>query len=602
MNDRSRRILTQVIAVGVGFALILFLRGTLFGDDGGGAAPPTGSNTPVLPDGCVGLAVTASSEKAALLTQIAADFNRSGAEVDGRCVRATVTSKSSGAAMDALARGWNERLDGPRPDVWTPASSTWSVLLQQRLTDRDAPDLVPDDVEGIAWSPLVIAMPRPMAEALGWPKTPIGWADVFRLTRDPSGWGAEGHPEWGAFKLGKTNPNFSTSGLNSLIGTYFAATGLSSDLSLDRIGEKKVVDFVEGVESSVVHYGDISLTFLANLQRADDRGEGLTYVSAVAIEEKSVWDYNQGNPSGDPATLGDHGKPSVPLVAIYPKEGTLASDHPWVTLNAPWVDDAKRAASDAFFAFLRQPPQQRRFQEFAFRDAERRPGPLITQANGLLPDQPSVVLTPPSPPVVDAIQRSWGEVRKRARVLLLMDVSGSMGDPAGGGLSKLERAKQAAIDSLRLFEPDDEVGLWVFTTDLAGGRDYVEVVPISPVGPNLSRLRDEIRSLVPLNGTPLYTSIGAATDAVRRGFDPDRINGVVVLTDGRNEDPNNTDLQGLLDQLDSELNVRVFPIAYGADADLETLTEIAEASRAAVYDASDPTSIDKVFVSVISNF
>jgi Ca-activated chloride channel family protein len=328
----------------------------------------------------------------------------------------------------------------------------------------------------------------------------------------------------------------------------------------------------------------------------------LTYVSAVAIEEKSVWDYNQGNPSGDPATLGDHGKPSVPLVAIYPKEGTLASDHPWVTLDAPWVDDAKRAASDAFFAFLREAPQQRRFQDFAFRDAEQRPGALITQANGLLPDQPSVVLTPPSPPVVDAIQRSWGDVRKRARVLLLMDVSGSMGDPAGGGLSKLERAKQAAIDSLRLFEPDDEVGLWVFTTDLAGGRDYAEVVPISPVGPNLSRLRDEIRSLVPLNGTPLYTSIGAATDEVRRGFDPERINGVVVLTDGRNEDPNNTDLQGLLDQLDSELNVRVFPIAYGADADLATLTKIAEASRAAVYDASDPTSIDKVFVSVISNF
>ena len=48
--------------------------------------------------------------------------------------------------------------------------------------------------------------------------------------------------------------------------------------------------------------------------------------------------------------------------------------------------------------------------------------------------------------------------------------------------------------------------------------------------------------------------------------------------------------------------MRVFPIAYGADADLNTLTRIAQASRAAVYDASDPTTISKVFVSVISNF
>ena len=46
----------------------------------------------------------------------------------------------------------------------------------------------------------------------------------------------------------------------------------------------------------------------------------------------------------------------------------------------------------------------------------------------------------------------------------------------------------------------------------------------------------------------------------------------------------------------------MFPIAYGEDADLSTLRRIAEASTAAVYDASDPTSIDKVFAAVVSNF
>ena len=48
--------------------------------------------------------------------------------------------------------------------------------------------------------------------------------------------------------------------------------------------------------------------------------------------------------------------------------------------------------------------------------------------------------------------------------------------------------------------------------------------------------------------------------------------------------------------------MRVFPIAYGEDADLEALTAIAEASQAAVYDASDPASIEKVLISVVSNF
>jgi Ca-activated chloride channel family protein len=169
------------------------------------------------------------------------------------------------------------------------------------------------------------------------------------------------------------------------------------------------------------------------------------------------------------------------------------------------------------------------------------------------------------------------------------------------GASKLDLAKEAAVDALDLFAPDDEVGLWVFTTDLPDG-DTAELIPIGPVGPRLSDLRRAIRSLQPLNGTPLYTATEGAVTHLRSNLDPERINGVVLLTDGRNEDPRNTDLGGLLRFLDSELTVRVFPIAYGADADLETLRRIAEASRAQVYDATDPAAIAKVFVSVISNF
>ena len=91
-------------------------------------------------------------------------YNRSGAQVGGRCVQAVVTSKASGGAMDALARGWKADVDGPRPDVWTPAGSSWVGLLQQRTAARDSPDLVPaGDLPHVAYSPLVIAMPRPMA-------------------------------------------------------------------------------------------------------------------------------------------------------------------------------------------------------------------------------------------------------------------------------------------------------------------------------------------------------------------------------------------------------------------------------------------------------
>ncbi|NEQ27778.1 MAG: hypothetical protein F6K28_54030, partial [Microcoleus sp. SIO2G3] len=41
----------------------------------------------------------------------------------------------------------------------------------------------------------------------GWPDEPIGFADILALSQDPEGWAAFGHPEWGPFRLGKTNPN-----------------------------------------------------------------------------------------------------------------------------------------------------------------------------------------------------------------------------------------------------------------------------------------------------------------------------------------------------------------------------------------------------------
>src|SRR4029453_15212657 len=263
--QQSRRCAAPfLIAIVVAVALIgglrfLTTRGTSSGDGGTESAGSRCGGDAVT------LAVTASSEKAQLMKQLAAAYMDEGPTADGRCVRVQVTSKASGGAMAALAKGWDEATDGPRPDVWTPASSGWVRLLEQRTRATDRPKLIPANTPKIAASPLVIAMPRPMAQALGWPKKQLGWADLLELSRDATGWTRNGHPEWGQFRLGKTNPNYSTSGLNATIGAYFAATRLSSDLTEKDLSSPKTRKFVEGVERSVVHYGDTTLTFLSNL-------------------------------------------------------------------------------------------------------------------------------------------------------------------------------------------------------------------------------------------------------------------------------------------------------------------------------------------------
>jgi Ca-activated chloride channel family protein len=566
------------------------------------------------PGDCITVDMAVSSEKIDLLTDLAGVFNRSDeAEVDGRCIFVRPATKASGAAMTLLSQGWPDPdVEGERPVIWSPAASSWGAILNQLLADRGEDPMAPGDARPFMLTPLVIAMPEPMAEALGYPDEPLGWADILELARDPEGWGAYGHPEWGPFRLGKTNPNFSTSGLSALIAQYYAATGKVRGLTNEDLGRAEVIDFAVGVESAVVHYGDTTLTFLNNLARNDARGTSLTYASAVAIEEVSLINYNRGNPDGvlEPGETLE--EPRIPLVGIYPEEGTLFSDNPFIILDAEWVSEEQREAARVFEAFVQRPENQERVLEFGFRpgNPEVPLGPPLTADLGVDVNQPQTTLEIPAPPVMLQVLERWEEQRKAARVMLVVDVSGSMAERAGDEReTKLDLAVQAAITALDQFRDDDEVGLRIFTTGLGPNQDedYLDLVPVAPIGQQRDELVRRLEGLFPISGTPLYTVAQDSYDDMLAEADPEKINAVVLLTDGRNEDPRNSDLEGLLRGLTQGLEgqqspVRIFPIAYGRDADPAVLRRIAEATDAAAYDSSDPRSIDRVFTAVISNF
>lgn len=570
------------------------------------------------PGDCVVVDLAVSSEKATLMTELAQEFNGSDAADlgGGACAFARPQTKASGAAADLLSTEWDEEVEGPRPVVWSPAASTWGAVVNQRLDDEGQEPIV-GDAEPFMQTPLVIAMPEPMAEALGYPDEPVGWSDILQLSRDPEGWSAYGHPEWGPFRLGKTNPNFSTSGLSALIAQAYSSTGKTEGLSQEDLANPEVAAEAEAVESSVVHYGDTTLTFLNNWYRTDERGTSLTYVSAAAVEEKSVIDYNAGNPDGNLDPGERPRPPKIPLVAIYPEEGTIYSDNPYITLDAEWVSPEEKDAAAAFEEFIKTPANQEKVLEFGFRpgNPDVAIGAPIDAGSNVDPTQPETLLETPEPEVMVQLLDNWSEQRKSARVIIALDVSGSMGDPAGdAGETKLELAKRAAIEALDEFKDDDEVGLRIFTTDIGpdGTDSFVDVVPPSRIGDNRERLRTEIDAQFPLAATPLYEVTQASFDDAVEAYDPARINAVVVLTDGRNEDGEASDDREQLDQLLADLSrgatgeaatpIRIFPIAYGADADLDTLNRIAEATNSTAYDASDPETITKVFTAVVSNF
>jgi Ca-activated chloride channel homolog len=580
------------------------------GDDD--SAEPGGDLATADPGDCIVVDMAVSSEKIALLTELAEDFNRSDeAAVGDRCVFVRPRSVASGNAANLIVDGWpNPEVNGEPPVIWSPAASGWAAIVNERAGQILAPAGTP-----FMLTPLVIAMPRPMAEALGWPDESLGFADLAQLAENPEGWAAVGHPEWGPFRLGKTNPNYSTSGLNFTVAEYYAATGKTADLTTEDLARPAAVDFATQIESAVVHYGDITMTFLNNWFAADVRGTALTYASAVAVEEKSVIDYNLGNPDGVLSPGEEPRAPRDPLVAIYPEEGTLFSDNPFIVLDTAWVDEDEKAAAALFEEYVQRPENQQKVLEFGFRP--NNPSvPLaepIVAANGVDPEQPTTELEVPAPEVLIGILDSWAELRKDARVLLVLDISGSMGDPGGDGRTKLDLAIEAAVSALDQFKDADEVGLWVFSTELGGpDPNVLDLVPIAPIGTQREVLAQQIEAQRPTNGTPLYEVTDKAYESMLAEYDPTKINAIVLLTDGQNDDGDPGDDEEQFAELIQSLQsgsegssaqpVRLFTIAYGEDADAITLRAVAQATRAATYNASNPATIEQVFTAVISNF
>ena len=596
--------LIMVVVLAGGFGAYLFVNRS-------SNSSACGSNT-------INLQVVADPDQSSLLRDAARDYAGTKPVVGDRCVNVNVRALDSPEATAALATGWTDPGAGPRPDVWVPAASTWASELELQLQQARDTDIVPAERPSVATSPLVIAMPKPMAEALGWPKRPLGWSDLNTALRNPAGWAAFGHPDWGPFKLGKTDPKLSEAGLGALLSAGMVVAGGDHVPTPAELQAKspELGSMILEVSRSPGDETDTTSTILANLERADESGKALSYVSAIPLSEKSVWDYNQGRPIDNPAGA-DRPKPKVPLAAIYPKEGTLQSDYPWLVLKAPWVDDAKREAASDFLLYLKSPAIQGRFQAAGFRSARGQPGAEINPDSGLIPDQPKRVLPQPPSLLLAATLKGWDQTKRIANLLAVYDVSGSMQEvvPGTGGMRKIDLARQAAMASLRLFTTESNVGSWEFSTHLDGTRDYRESVPIAPVGgkdpggvSHLQRLQEALTRLTATNGdTGLYDTALAAYQYVKRNYAPDRLNLVVLITDGRNDDPGGSiTLDQLLQQLRAgqkdDQKVRILSFAYGKDADVAALDQISKATGGQVFTSPNPTDIERVFVTALANF
>ncbi len=556
------------------------------------------------PGKCVAVDIAAAPETAALLAETASHFNGSSyARMrDGGCAFVRIETVDSSIATRELVDNWpdSERL-GPAPVAWVPGSTMWGELLNARLADQRRRPMAPNGTP-FARTPLVVAMPAPMARALDYPHRPVGWTDLEQLAQNRRGWGAYGHHEWGTFRLGKGNPYWSTTGLDATIALD-ASPSPASDTSL--------------LERSVAYYGDSTQAYFENWQRLAARStlSALRYLSAVITDERSVVAYNTGHAQDDVALDGRASRPALPLVAIYPKDAGIESDNPMIVVDAPWSSSVARAGARQFTKFALRPAPQAKVAAAGFRPgaqarAEAVRADLVVPGNGVDAAARTGAVAPASPGAIEQALVHWQTTRRRARVLFLFDVSDSMGDVAKrdptkrDDPTKIALAQAALAGALDQLAPDDDFGLRIFTTKLANpvSPNWRDIVPLGPLAARRRALLGAIPSLSPQQGSPLYASTRDAFDGVARRADPQRINGVVLLTDGYNEDDHDNSRTELLAHLATNRNIPVFTIAYGKDADLATLRKIAQATDAWNFDARDTSDLAEILPRALASF
>ena len=158
-----------------------------------------------------------------MLDALAAAFKESPeAEALDECATVRPINVSSGEATRILTAGgdWPDENTRRWPTMWSPASTVWT----DRVAAAASASLV-GEPESFTRTPVVFGVPETMARALGWPDADIGIADLERLCTDPDGWASVGKPIWGSFKISKTNPNTSTTGLSAILMQSYEAAG-----------------------------------------------------------------------------------------------------------------------------------------------------------------------------------------------------------------------------------------------------------------------------------------------------------------------------------------------------------------------------------------
>jgi Ca-activated chloride channel homolog len=487
----------------------------------------------------------------------------------GQPIRITVSSVLSGESMLQIAEGTLQ------PTVWSPGETAWVDQLTQKWALKNAGPINSAPCAPTVHTPVGLAMWQPMAEALGWPDQPIRMAQLIDLANDPAGWASLGHPEWGRLRLGHTHPQYSSAGLLFLAQVIYAVTGKTQGITAADIYAPEVKTALETLAANTSKYGMITTDLLNSMAQ-----QGPAFLHVASAFEEGTMRMN----AEKAAQL------RWPLAFIFPADGTFWSDHPFCILDgAGWVKPEEAEAARMFLAHLTSAPVQAEAANHFVRPLDNTIPPssaLATTGGTDLAASPATIpaLSIPSPEVSEAIIDQFYNTKRKATVVLTLDVSGSMSGEA------IRAATESTAEFLDRLHPKDRVGLIAFN------QEATLLTPISPVADVVENLKRQVLALPADGGTNLHGAVCRAAKLLNDAQNIDlsrgenRLYAIVLLSDGKDTTGWVSANQMMTTCLESGSEdgdgLRVFVLAFGSDVDGPLMDRLARETGGMRFDAA----------------
>ncbi len=537
--------------------------------------------------GRIELSVAATPEIQPAIKAAADRWVTDGAAVGQTCVAVTVAAAEPVEVAAAVASRHGATLAGVgqasgtavTPDVWVPDSSTWLLRLKS-----GGAAAFPTNGASIARSPVVLAVPEPVATRFGWPEKKLTWTDLLRQVTSSK-----------PLRAGIVEPTQDAAGLSGLLALTAAASGVG------HAGSPQAQEATIGaLRQLATNRSSLRQDLLARFPRSSDPAAVASGLGAAALSEEDVMAYNRT-------------KPPVPLAALYLDPPPMPLDYPFAVL--PGIEPVKASAAKVLFEALTTSNFRNRLAAQSLRGPDGTWGEGFQAPHGASSPAGGGTSAPTGqggaagvdPTAIERATSTWSAATQSGRMLCVIDVSGSMRSKVAtaNGATRLQVTVAAANQGLQLFDDSWSIGLWTFSTNLDGPRDYREIVPIKPLSSNRNALRQGLASVKVSNGdTGLYDTMLAAYKKVQEDWEPGKVNSIVLFTDGKNEDANGISQKELLAQLkklrDPEQPIQVIIIGIGNDVSKAELEPITAITGGRPFITVDPTKIGEIFLQAIA--